>query len=117
MKKKTPQQEIKELCGDIRKEIEHWKDINKNGCNDPFWSDGANMNLTRNHIIYDKYQIAELCTEHHLTLPEEMYLPLPPEVNKYYMANPKQERRVERIGRDRITTKRNRYDERQLSFW
>lgn len=50
--KDSPEQKVKQYCVKIRKEIQHWKDINQNGCNDPFWSDGCNMNLTRNHIIY-----------------------------------------------------------------
>lgn len=48
----TAEDKVKECCQCIRREIEHWKAINQNGCSDPFWSDGCNMNLTRNHIIY-----------------------------------------------------------------
>lgn len=117
MKKKTPEQELKELCKEIRNEIDRWEDINRNGCNDPFWSDGCNMNLTRNHIIYAKRQIAELCAEYSIPIPEEMYFPIPPEANDYYMANLKQKRRVEMIGNpEKITTKRNKYDKEQLSL-
>lgn len=47
----TAEDKVKEYRQCIRREIEHWKVINQNGCNDPFWSDGCNMNLTRNHII------------------------------------------------------------------
>ena len=76
------------------------------------------MNLTRNHIIYAKRQIAETCAEHGAPIPEEMYLPTPPEVSEYYMANLKNKRRVEMIGhRDEIVTKRNRYDRDQLSLF
>ena len=117
MKKKAPEQELKELCKEIRNEIDHWEDINRNGCNDPFWPDGCNMNLTRNHIIYAKRQIAELCAEYSIPIPEEMYFPIPPEVNDYYMAILKQKRRVDIIGHsERITTKRNKYDREQLSL-
>ena len=108
MKKRTPEQELKELCKEIRNEIDHWEDINRNGCNDPFWPDGCNMNLTRNHIIYAKHQITALCEEYSIPVPEEMHLPTPPEVNDYYMASLKQKRRVDIIGHsERITTKRN----------
>lgn len=118
MKKKTPEQELKELRKEIRREIEHWEDINQNGCNDPFWPDGCNMNLTRNHIIYAKRQIAELCEEYDIPIPEEMYLPTPPEVSNYYMASLKQKRRVQMIGNpERLTTKKNRYDREQLSLF
>lgn len=118
MAKKTPEQEIKGLCRDIRREIAHWQDLNEHGGQDPFYPDGVNMNLTRNHIIYDKRQIMELCGKHGIPFPEEMYLPLPPEVDQYYMANLKQKRRLELIGHpDRITTKRNEYDTDQLSLF
>lgn len=118
MKKKTPEQELNELCEEVRNKINHWEDINRNGCNDPFWSDGCNMNLTRNHIIYAKRQIVEICERHGIPISEEMYLPTPPEVSDYYMASMKQKRRVDMIGHpERITTKKNRYDREQLSLF
>lgn len=117
-KRKTPEQSVQELCRNIRQEIAHWIDLNENGGQDPFYADGTNMNLVRNHIIYDKRQIMELCAEHGISLPEEMYLPIPPEVDMYYMANLKQKRRLQLIGHpERITTKKNRYDMEQLSLF
>ena len=118
MKKKAPEQELKELRKEIRNEIDHWEDINRNGCNDPFWPDGCNMNLTRNHIIYAKYRIAEICAVNKIPMPEEAYIPVPPKVNDYYMEHLKQKRRVELIGHpERITTKKNKYDREQLSLF
>ena len=118
MKKKTPEGKIRDLCADIIREIDHWEYLNVHGGSDPFWTDGMNMNLTRNHIISDKRQIAEICIENNLPLPEEMYIPLPPVVSDYYMANLKQKDRVTWIGyRDRITTKKNEYDRQQLSLF
>lgn len=118
MKKKTPEQELKELCKNIRKEIGYWENINQNGCNDPFWADGTNMNLTRNHIIYAKRQISEICEKTRIPIPEEMYIPIPPEVDDYYMASRRQKERIERIGNaEKITTKKVRYDRQQLSIF
>lgn len=118
MKKKTPERELKELCEEIRKEIDHWEDINQNGCNDPFWTDGCNMNLTRNHITYAKYRITEICAVNKSPIPEEAYLPVPPMVNDYYMASLKQKRRLELIGHpEKITTNRNKYNRDQLSIF
>lgn len=37
MKEETPEKKVKSYSEQIRKEISHWKDINQNGCNDPFW--------------------------------------------------------------------------------
>lgn len=118
MQKRTKEQIIRELRQNILHEIDHWEDINRNGCNDPFWPDGTNMNLTRNHIIYAKRQIAQICEEHNIPYPEEMFLPTPPEVSDYYMASLKQKRRVQMIGHpEKITTKRNKYDWEQLSLF
>ena len=115
----TAEDKVKECCQSIRREIEHWKAINQNGCNDPFWSDGCNMNLTRNHIISYQRQIREICTENQLPLPEEYYLSIPPEVDNNYMANLKQKPRVERLRRTgRITTGcKYQYDEKQMSLF
>ena len=115
----TAEDKVKEYRQRIRREIEHWKVINQNGCNDPFWSDGCNMNLVRNHIIYYQSKIHEACTENQLSLPEECYLSLPPEVDINYMANFKQKPRVERLRQmGRITTGRvYQYDENQMSLF
>ena len=74
MKKKTPEQELKALCNNIRQEIDHWEHINQNGCNDPGYADGTNMNLTRNH---DYVGASERLAEYEdtgLTPPEIMEL-------------------------------------------
>lgn len=120
MKKKTSEQELKALCNNIRQEIDHWEHINQNGCNDPGYADGTNMNLTRNHIIYAKRQIVQICEEHEMPVPEEMYLPIPPEVSDYYMAHLRDKDRVSRVAfgcPERITTKRKKYDREQLSLF
>lgn len=115
----TAEDKVKECRRNIRQEIEHWKDINQNGCNDPFWPDGCNMNLTRNHIIYYQSKIREICTENRLALPDEYYLAVPPEVDANYMASLRQKPRVERLRQTgRITTGRfYRYDENQMSLF
>lgn len=119
MKEETPEKIVKAYCQYIREEIAQWKDINQNGCNDPFWSDGCNMNLTRNHIIYYQRLISEICTENQLPLPEEYYLSVPPEVDNDYMANLKQKDRVKRIFFQREMPERKKYiyDERQMSLF
>lgn len=42
-----------QIRADLDREFARWDEIKKHGCNDPFWSDGVNMNLVRNHIIYN----------------------------------------------------------------
>lgn len=119
MKEKSPDQVIQDHRMNITREIEHWKHINQYGCNDPYWPDGCNMNLTRNHVIYAKNEISRLCGEKGITLPEEYYLPTPPEVDKNYMANLKQAERVKRIRQfgSTIMTKKTEYDDSQMSIF
>lgn len=59
------------LGKELRDSYERWNHILQNGVGDPFWEDGANMNLVRNHIIYYKRQCeAELLPEEY---PEEYF--------------------------------------------
>lgn len=91
------EQELKQVREQLVSEVKQWKAINELGCNDPFWADGANMNLVRNHIVYYKNKIEEICTNYGLSYPEEYYLPTPPKVDNGYMANLKQKDRVKRL--------------------
>ena len=83
---------IEEYASQIVREIGRWNYILENGCNDPFGPDGTNLNLTRNHIISYKREIAEYCEATGAKLPLEYYLPTPPEVDENYMAVKKGER-------------------------
>ncbi len=91
-KEKSPEQMIQSCVVSIEIEIEHWKHIKENGCNDPSWADGTNMNLTRNHILWYRRQIAEICKENSIELPDIIGVPVPPEVNNGYMADLKCDR-------------------------
>ena len=115
-----PEQKMQKCCKRIREEIASWKDINQYGCNDPFWPDGANMNLVRNHVFSYQMELQEICTENQLPLPEEYYLSLPPEVDNNYMANFKQKNRVERVffqQSEKAVRKKYVYDEQQMSLF
>lgn len=92
----TAEDKVKEYCQRIRREIEHWKDI-----------------------IYYQSKMREACTENQLSLPEECYLSIPPEVDNNYMANLKQKPRVERLCQlGRIMTGCiYQYDENQMSLF
>jgi len=102
----------------LKLEVDDWIFTQKRGCNDPFWSDGANINLIRNHIIYYKNEIAEICQETGEELPSEYYLPTPPVVDNNYMANLEQKERVKRLRHDgtKLTRKCPEYDWNQLSL-
>ena len=120
MKKKTPEQELELLRENLLHERNIWERINENGCNDPFWPDGCNMNLTRNHIIAYRREIEEICEETGMALPEEYYYKIPPAADDNYMANLKQEKRVERLVQtgNRLTRKKTKFvDDGQLTFF
>lgn len=118
MKKKTPEEALKMACMHLIDAHARWAFINEHGCQDPFWPDGANMNLVRNHILYARRQIAALCEEQGLELPAVYYLPVPPGVPDNYMANLDQKERVARLQEmgEQLSTKKVVYDDRQLQL-
>ena len=93
-KKLSVEQQIENYKKEIEKELVHWHDEYENGCNDPFWPDGVNLNLVRNHVLYYRRQIREL-----MQCPVQMSLfgdvcdefdcEIPPEVDQDYMAKPR----------------------------
>ena len=42
---------VEQIQANIDERFRAWDKIAQNGCSDPFWPDGVNMNLVRNHII------------------------------------------------------------------
>ena len=96
---------IEQILTEIENAYARWNHIANNGCQDPFWPDGCNMNLIRNHIIYwysilETKKAAELEAltiqqEDQLSLfssgeqePAEFEIrPLPPEVPTGYMVS------------------------------
>ncbi len=66
---------------ELKSSFEQWEYLYKYGGNDPFWADGYNLNLVRNHIINYKTQLMKM-----KTLPEMFYKETPPEVDRNYMA-------------------------------
>lgn len=77
------------FCTDVQDK--HWDDLKKNGCSDPAWPDGVNLNLVRNHIIYWYRLLRERTNQ---TVQLSMFdagmdlrneRPLPPEVPDRYM--------------------------------
>ena len=64
-----------------------WDKLFTKGGSDPSWSDGVNLEIVRNFIIYCKEQLAE--QENSLFgLPDIYYRELPPKVDPSYMARP-----------------------------
>lgn len=117
--KKTIEQTIDDCIRHLIKEIAIWKHLQEHGCNDPFWPDGCNMNLTRNHILSYKHQVRKLCEDNNIPIPGEYYLPTPPEVNDNYMASLSQKKRVKRLKQQgsRLNCKKVTYDLTQQSLF
>ena len=84
---KTNEELLNYLIGQLKERFEHWDDVYANGCSDPFWADGTNLNLIRNHINYYKREIEECCAEYSLPVPEIIDKPTPDELPNNYMAN------------------------------
>lgn len=84
---KELRKELKACCEDMRKELAHWQEIKECGCYDPLWPDGANMNLVRNHILYDKRRILEITGLLNIAIPDAYYqVETPPKVPDNYLA-------------------------------
>lgn len=69
---------------ELEKAYAQWESLYKQGGSDPFYPDGVNLNLVRNHILYFKRQIEETQPLYKNT---EVYRrELPPQVEDGYMA-------------------------------
>lgn len=77
------QQGLGKIEAELEDEFTRWEYLKIHGGSDPFWADGVNMNLVRNHIIYSKKMIEELEPE---VYPEAYLKETPLEVNPDYMA-------------------------------
>lgn len=68
---------------ELQKAHDRWAYVYEHGTTDPFWEDGTNLNLVRNHVLYYRGKIEE-------TLSPENYPPIyfkevPPVVDQNYM--------------------------------
>jgi hypothetical protein len=84
-RKKSIEEQIVDLSASIRLSVQHWKEVKAKGTTDPFWPDGTNLNLVRNHIIYDKGKLRELC-KGRKGCPVEVRVKVPKRVSEGYMA-------------------------------
>ena len=75
-----------DLAEELEKCFAQWEYLREHGGSDPFYADGSNMNLVRNHILYYKNQMMEQYGTDYEKYPEIFYKELPPEMNRDYMA-------------------------------
>lgn len=76
-----------DLAVELENKYIRWEHYKVYGGSDPFYADGGNMNLIRNHIISYKRQIEEKYQKDASLYPPIYYRELPPEVSNDYMAN------------------------------
>lgn len=69
--KKSPEDTVEHLSKELMDNLYRWYRLKSFGGDDPFWTDGYNMQLVRNHIISDKCQIKQICNDNNLPLPPE----------------------------------------------
>ena len=85
------QMTVQQIQAEVDQEFQRWNDIACKGCQDPFWPDGVNMNLVRNHIIYwykllDEKQNTDTQTSlFDIQAEETPRRPVPPIVPDQYM--------------------------------
>ena len=115
-KKRDASKELEQERKNILQERQHWKTLRDYGCNDPFWPDGINMNLTRNHIIFARMRVQELCQELGCSLPEEYLLDVPPEVPDGYMAGGGKNRPHISQPPNGFSRRKPKWDDDKLSF-
>ena len=75
---------VAENTASLEERFERWDEIYINGCRDPFWPDGINLNLIRNHIRYYKEELEKSITD--AEYPPIYYRDIPPKVDAGYMA-------------------------------
>lgn len=84
-KPRTPQELLHSYDEKILDSQKRWNYLKKNGGSSPFYADGCDLNLVRNHIIYYKHLMEEICRENKLSLPQSYYMELPPLMDDSYM--------------------------------
>ena len=82
----SKKKEKEDFSTELVKSFKQWEHLKEYGGSDPFYADGVNMNLVRNHIMYYKRKIAEEYGEDYEKYPEAFYRDLPPEADQDYMA-------------------------------
>ncbi|HCA29429.1 MAG TPA: hypothetical protein DEP23_07640 [Ruminococcaceae bacterium] len=73
-----------DFAAELQKDHERWAYVYEYGTSDPFWEDGCNLNLIRNHIINDRRRIEESYAPR--DYPAIYFKEVPPKVDQMYMA-------------------------------
>lgn len=84
--KKTKLPTAKELKERLIERYSRWVHIFFNGCTDPTYHDGVNIDLVRNHIFYEKSQVEKILGHNYMAYPDEYFYPDPIKLPQEFMA-------------------------------
>lgn len=85
-KRRPLKEEYDECVTALKERFERHAEILTKGTTDPFYPDGVNANLVRNHILYYRKRLEEICSQSFLALPEVYFRPVLEPVDENYMA-------------------------------
>ena len=85
-KKKKEVISIATLGQKLYESYSRWVHIFLNGCSDPSWSDGVNINLVRNHIFAYKEDVEKTLGTNYIAYPDEYFYLEPVELPSAFMA-------------------------------
>ena len=81
-----PRKQQTDHAAELQKAFDRWDHYYTNGGQDPFYTDGYNMQGIRGQILYHRRQLEENPTL--FGFPEIYHREVPPEVDRGYMARP-----------------------------
>ncbi|MGB9804325.1 hypothetical protein [Desulfofundulus sp.] len=85
-KRRPLKEEYDECVAALKERFDRHAEILARGTADPFYPDGVNANLVRNHILYYRKRLEEICSQTFLALPEIYFRPVPEPVSEDCMA-------------------------------
>jgi len=85
-KEKQGQELFLDTIKQCESSYERWKFVYENGCSDPTWSDGVNLNLVRNHILMARKRLVEMCETEGYEKPPILLRGIPDKVDTEFMA-------------------------------
>lgn len=98
----------KELSEELIDRYTRWSHIYHNGCSDPSYEDGVNLNLVRNHIIYAKKDCEKFLGDNLHLYPDSYFFPDPVQLPNDFMAV---DRKLNCRGKVLLSTKTLPYSE------
>ena len=87
----------------LTNDFKRWDTIYSEGCFDPNYTDGFNLNFKRRHINIAKSRIEKLCEELGCEYPDIYHRPTPPEMDREYMAKENEIRLNARLSYEKLS--------------